>query len=347
MLFYKTLAILCWSHAIASFPLNANRQRKRDVNTTLVPPFGWQAGINPDGTGNCDGAVNGTNGKPILIPCQCPPNSTFFLAALNNNVAAGFVTTNPTVKLSFPTDNSTASQLARLNAAAVTLQNLEGAGVGCPISSTTFSAQHKAIEAETSSTTLSTTTPTLSPSAPATASFSTGASQASSIASSSVTQSAPAATSVQTSSSAPPSSITNTTVMTSSSGNTTTPTDAQIASLAPSLGWQSGINPDGTGNCDGAVNGTNGKPILIPCQCPPDQASYISNLTANIQAGHAAFNPTVFLTFPTDNSTASQSARLNAAAVTIQNLNGAGTGCPISSTSFSAQSKAISAESSI
>ena|SRR6267154_1293743 len=31
----------------------------------------------------------------------------------------------------------------------------------------------------------------------------------------------------------------------------------------------------GTGNCDGAVNGTNGKPILIPCQCPPDQTNYI------------------------------------------------------------------------
>jgi len=32
------------------------------------------------GTGNCDGAVTGANGKPIQVPCQCPPNSTFFLA---------------------------------------------------------------------------------------------------------------------------------------------------------------------------------------------------------------------------------------------------------------------------
>ncbi|KAH0828683.1 hypothetical protein J3R83DRAFT_3052 [Lanmaoa asiatica] len=310
MLFYKTLAILCWSHAVASIPLNANFQRKRDVNPALVPSFGWQAGVNPDGTGNCDGAVNGTNGKPILVPCQCPPNSTFFLTALNQNVAAGFVTTNPTVKLTFPTDNSTASQLARLNAAAVTLQNLEGPGVGCPISSTTFSAQRKAIDAETSNATSSTTMPTLStPASPS------------------------------------PSSITNTTAAILSSSNTTTPTDAQITALAPSLGWQSDINPDGTGNCDGAVNGTNGKPILIPCQCPPDQAEYISNLTANIRAGHVVLNPTVLLTFPTDNSTASQSARLNAAAVTIQNLNGAGKGCPVSSTNFTAQSKAINAGS--
>jgi len=337
MLFFQTLAILCCGHAVASFPLDRNLHRKRDVDPALVPSFGWQAGINPDGTGNCDGAVNGTNGKPILVPCQCPPNSTFFLTALNENVAAGFVTTNPTVKLTFPTDNSTASQLARLNAAAVTLQNLEGPGVGCPISSTTFSAQQKAIEAETSNTTSTTTPVTVSPSAPATSSPSTGNGSCS------VTP-----TSVQASSPASPSStsITNITSTASSSDNTTTPTDAQITALAPPLGWQSGINPDGTGNCDGAVNGTNGKPILIPCQCPPDQANYISNLTVNIRAGHVVLNPTVLLTFPTDNSTASQKARLNAAAVTIQNLNGVGIGCPISSTNFTAQGKAIDAESS-
>ena len=111
------------------------------------------------------------------------------------------MTTNPTVKVSFPTDNSTASQSARLNAAAVTLQNLEGAGVGCPIASTTFTAQQKAINAETS-------TPV--PAAPAVS------------ATSSVV-------------------LANATAANSS----TTPTDAQIAALAPPLGWQSGINPDG------------------------------------------------------------------------------------------------------
>lgn len=47
--------------------------------------------------------------------------------------------------MSFPTDNSAASQSARLNAASVTLQNLNGAGKGCPIVSTTFQAQQKAI----------------------------------------------------------------------------------------------------------------------------------------------------------------------------------------------------------
>ncbi|KAG9311436.1 hypothetical protein JVU11DRAFT_8549 [Chiua virens] len=335
------LAVLCCTNAVASFPLNPNVHRKRDVDPSLVPSFGWQAGVNPDGTGNCDGAVNGTNGKPILVPCQCPPNSTFFLSALNTNVAAGFVTTNPTVKLTFPADNSTDSQLARLNAASVTLQNLEGPGTGCPISSTTFTAQRKAIEAEGSNTTSSSTTPTVSFSPPAPSS--TG--QKGNKGGCSATFSAPAQTPGSTSPS--PAPATNTTATTLSSGNATSnatsPTDAQIAGLAPPLGWQSGVNPDGTGNCDGAVNGTNGTPILIPCQCPPDLGNYISNLTANVRAGHVVLNPTVLVTFPTDNSTASRNARLNAAAVTIQNLVGAGKGCPISSTTFTAQSKGINA----
>lgn len=51
MFFYATIAILCWAHVIASVPLNLNSQRnlKRDVDPALVPSFGWQAGINPDG----------------------------------------------------------------------------------------------------------------------------------------------------------------------------------------------------------------------------------------------------------------------------------------------------------
>ncbi|KAG2149292.1 hypothetical protein DEU56DRAFT_908985 [Suillus clintonianus] len=336
MLFVNVFSTIVLAGSVAAIPFRVlPPQSKRDVNPALVPSFGWPSGVNPDGTGNCDGAVNGTNGKPILVPCQCPPNSTFFLASLNKNVAAGFVTTNPTVKLSFPTDNSTASQNARLNAAAVTLQNLEGPGVGCPISSTTFSAQQKAINAETSTTGSSGAIPSMS-----TIASSAPISSSAVSAMSTATPTTPAGCAVPTSTAS-----TSSVSPTASTNSSVSPTDAQIATLAPPLGWQSGINPDGTGNCDGSVNGTNGKPILIPCQCPPDQTHYIANLTANIRAGHVILNPTVLLTFPTDNSTAAQNARLNAAAVTIQNLNGAGKGCPIVSTSFSAQQKAINAES--
>jgi len=82
----------------------------------------------------------------------------------------------------------------------------------------------------------------------------------------------------------------------------------------------------------------------LPLNGPDDRQDHPQNLTQNIRAGHVVLNPTVLLTFPIDNSTASQSARLHAAAVTIQNLNGAGKGCPISSTTFTAQQKSIDAE---
>ena len=138
---------------------------------------------------------------------------------LNQNVAAGFVTTNPSVKVTFPTDSSTASQLARLNAAAVTLQNLEGPGKGCPIASTTFTAQGKAIEAGGSSPgPAPTTTPSPMP---------------------------PSNSTIVNSATGVPTPATNVTSSDLSSSSNTSPTDAEIAALAPPLGWQSGINPDG------------------------------------------------------------------------------------------------------
>lgn len=45
----------------------------------LTPPFGFQSGVNPTGTGDCDGAVNGSNGRPIKIPCICPPPRDQFI----------------------------------------------------------------------------------------------------------------------------------------------------------------------------------------------------------------------------------------------------------------------------
>ena len=31
----------------------------------------------------------------------------------------------------------------------------------------------------------------------------------------------------------------------------------------------------GTGDCDGAVKGADGQPIKVPCNCPPDRATFI------------------------------------------------------------------------
>ncbi|KAN0120838.1 hypothetical protein V8E52_004107, partial [Russula decolorans] len=136
---FVSLAILS-ATIVSSIPIT-----RRDVDETLVPQFGFSAGVNPTGTGDCDGAVNGTNGQPVKIPCSCPPDRATFVQSLNANVAAGHVLNNPSVPISFPEDNSTPSQLARINAATVTLQNLNGSGQGCPVASTTFQAQAAAI----------------------------------------------------------------------------------------------------------------------------------------------------------------------------------------------------------
>ncbi len=48
------------------------------VDPGLVPKFGIQAGVNPDGTGNCDGIKN-AQGQVVKIPCSCPPNRDAFI----------------------------------------------------------------------------------------------------------------------------------------------------------------------------------------------------------------------------------------------------------------------------
>lgn len=134
------------------------------VDPNLVPQFGLQAGLNPTGTGDCDGIKNAA-GQVVKIPCSCPPDRDSFIAvsissslprvavlklvlqSLSANVAAGHAVNNTGVVVSFPTDNSKASKLARVQAAIVTLQNLKGPGVGCPAASTTFVAQQQIIAA--------------------------------------------------------------------------------------------------------------------------------------------------------------------------------------------------------
>ncbi|KAJ7890484.1 hypothetical protein B0H14DRAFT_2497125 [Mycena olivaceomarginata] len=110
------------------------------VDPNLVPQFGIVAGTNPTGTGDCDG-VNG-----IKIPCSCPPSRDSFIASLSADVAAGHDINNPGIPAPFPTDNSVASQITRLQTSITTLQNLRGPGVGCPASATTFLAQIKALQ---------------------------------------------------------------------------------------------------------------------------------------------------------------------------------------------------------
>jgi hypothetical protein len=49
------------------------------VDPALVPEFGLQAGLNPTGTGDCDGIRNAA-GQIVKIPCACPPERNAFIA---------------------------------------------------------------------------------------------------------------------------------------------------------------------------------------------------------------------------------------------------------------------------
>jgi len=263
---------------------------KRNVDPALVPQFGVQSGVNPSGTGDCDGITNAA-GKVIKIPCSCPPDRNAFIQSLNANVAAGRAVNNPSVAVSFPTDNSKASQVARIQAAIVTLQNLKGPGVGCPAASTTFVAQQQAIQ--------NSNIPSVVSASPSPA-----------------TSASPAAT--------PPAPVAG----------------GVDATLVPQFGVQPGVNPTATGDCDGITNAA-GKVVKIPCSCPPDRNIFIQSLSANVAAGKAVNNPSVTVSFPTDDSKASQITRIQAAIVTLQNLKGPGIGCPAASTTFVAQQQAI------
>jgi len=303
MKYANVILSVAFAASVSAFPL-----RIRDIDASLAPPLGGVAGVNPDGHGNCDGAVNGANGQPILVPCACPPDEATYLAALNANVAAGHAVHNPSVAVSFPTDDSTASKIARVQAALVTIQNLNGEGVGCPASSTTLSGQLSSLQNGTPFPASQAGTPASTPAA-----------------------APPPPPSPAPAPAAPPAS---------GSGGANGLSLSQIDALTPQFGVTAGTNPDGHGNCDG-VNGANGQPILIPCSCPPPRDQFIQDLAADIAAGHAVNNPSVSVSFPTDSSTASQLARNQAATVALQNLFGSGVGCPASSTTFVAQAKAL------
>lgn len=249
------------------------------------------------------------------------------MQALTTNVLAGHAVNNTGVKISFPTGNSAADQHGRITAAVITLQNLVGPGKGCPLVSTTLGLQSDAIDGKGPA-----------PSSPATSSPAPAAPK---------TTPAPAKT---TSAPAPARS-------TAAAGGALTP--AIIAQLAPDLGVSAPLKPSGTpspfpfswiqlirhstgfGDCLGPVNGSNGQPARVPCDCPPAHDEYINQLTANALAGHAINNPTVGVSFPTGNSNADKHARITAAVITLQNLNGPGKGCPLVSTTLGVQANAI------
>jgi len=52
-----------------------------EVDPALVPEFGHQAGLNPTGSGDCDGITNAA-GKVVKVPCFCPPDRSAFIQVI-------------------------------------------------------------------------------------------------------------------------------------------------------------------------------------------------------------------------------------------------------------------------
>jgi hypothetical protein len=76
-MFIKSVLVLsAVALSVSARPFNFAR---RAVDPNLIPQFGVQAGVNPTGTGDCDGVPN-AQGVAIKIPCICPPDRATFIA---------------------------------------------------------------------------------------------------------------------------------------------------------------------------------------------------------------------------------------------------------------------------
>lgn len=107
-----------------------------NINPSLVPDFGvaQNANANARQQGSCDG-FNAASNAVVNIPCSCPPSRASFLAALDKNVAAGSVQGEKVQFNNDANDQSATTNKQRATTMLVTLQNLNGAGVGCPAAS--------------------------------------------------------------------------------------------------------------------------------------------------------------------------------------------------------------------
>ncbi|KIW86678.1 uncharacterized protein Z519_12733 [Cladophialophora bantiana CBS 173.52] len=102
------------------------------IDSVLVPTFGIVRGIpSSSQPGSCQGA-NGIN-----IPCLCPPDMDAFIQRLEQFTSAGKAFDIPVKFSRDVNDMSVATQLDRVNACIVTLQNFDDTikGAGCPAAS--------------------------------------------------------------------------------------------------------------------------------------------------------------------------------------------------------------------
>ncbi|KAH8927544.1 hypothetical protein BT69DRAFT_1277933 [Atractiella rhizophila] len=145
--------------AVNAAPLKLSQKRQTNgVDASRVPEFGVTPGVkDPAGSASCVGVDN------KLIPCTCPPNRDNFIQQMIANVGAGHAINNPAVSVpAFPSGNSLQDIETIFTISTVTLQNLNGPGVGCPQVATTWASQLAAIQANGGA-----TSPAPAPAAPA------------------------------------------------------------------------------------------------------------------------------------------------------------------------------------
>lgn len=106
--------------------------------------------------------------------------------------------------------------------------------------------------------------------------------------------------------------------------------DPDFLSLIPEFGVQQGVNPTGTGDCDG-FNAAQNKVVKINCEkCPPPRDAYVQQLAKDLNAGNVFGSPITFNTDPaTANDPQANKDRATACLTSLQSFYGSkGVGCP-------------------
>lgn len=106
--------------------------------------------------------------------------------------------------------------------------------------------------------------------------------------------------------------------------------DPDFLSLIPEFGVQQGVNPTGTGDCDG-FNAVLNKVVPINCdKCPPPRDAYVQQLAKDLNAGNSFGNPVTFNKDPaTANDPQANKDRATACLTSLQSFYGSkGVGCP-------------------
>lgn len=126
----KSVVVLALSAPI--FGLPAPQTEYNTINPSLVPAFGIVPGIpSVSQLGSCQGA------NDVNIPCTCPPSIDPFIQRLEQFTSAGNTFGIPLSFSNDAGDMSVSTQLDRVNACIITLQNFNDTvlGAGCPAAS--------------------------------------------------------------------------------------------------------------------------------------------------------------------------------------------------------------------